>query len=83
MKRLPLVILLLLALTACSRLTAENYDRIEVAMGYDEVKQIIGEPTHCDDVLGVKQCTWGDESQHIKVSFVGGRATFMTARNVR
>jgi len=83
MKQLPLSIFLLLALAACSRLTAENYDRIEVAMAYDEVKQIIGEPTQCDDVLGVKQCTWGDENQHIKVSFIGGRATFMTAKNVR
>jgi hypothetical protein len=83
MKQLPLSIFLLLALAACSRLTAENYERIEVAMAYDEVKQIIGEPTQCDDVLGVKQCTWGDENQHIKVSFIGGRATFMTAKNVR
>jgi hypothetical protein len=83
MKQLTLAICLLLVLTACSRLTAENYDRIEVAMTYDEVKQIIGEPTQCDDMLGVKQCTWGDEVQHIKVSFIGGKATFMTAKNVR
>jgi|APLak6261658528_1056013.scaffolds.fasta_scaffold02430_2 hypothetical protein len=83
MKQMPLIICLLLALTACSRLTAENYDRIGIAMDYDEVKQIIGEPTQCDDVLGVKQCTWGNETQHIKVSFIGGKATFMTAKNVR
>jgi hypothetical protein len=83
MQRLLLAIPLLLALAACSRLTAENYERIEVAMAYEEVKQIIGEPTQCDDVLGVKQCTWGDENQHIKISFIGGKATFMTAKNIR
>jgi hypothetical protein len=83
MKQLPLVILLLLTLTACSRLTAENYDRIEVAMAYDEVKKIIGEPTQCDDMLGIKQCTWGDGNQYIKVSFIGGKVTLMTAKNVR
>jgi hypothetical protein len=83
MKQIPLTILLLLTLTACSKLTAENYDRIGVAMDYNEIKKIIGEPTQCDDVLGVKQCTWGDERQHIKVSFIGGKATFMTAKNIR
>lgn len=83
MNQLLLIICLLLALTACSRLTAENYDRIGLAMAYDEVKRIIGEPTQCDDVLGVKQCTWGNENQYIKVSFIGGKATFTTAKNVR
>ena len=78
---LPLTLLSLLA--ACGRLTADNYDKLKTGMTYDEVKAIIGAPTTCSDVLGVKNCTWGDDKRHVNASFVGGKLMLTTAENIR
>ena len=82
MKNLTLLSLALL-LAACSKLTVENYDKIKVGMPYQEVKQLLGPPAKCGDVLGVKHCTWGDEQRHIDVSFIGDQVVIFTAENIR
>lgn len=74
---------LLLTLLACSKLTLENYSKIETGMNYDEVTALIGEPAKCDDVMGIRNCTWGDESRSVNVSFVGGKVLLFASSNLK
>lgn len=74
---------LLLAMLGCSKLTLENYDKITTDMTYEEVTQLIGKPEQCDDVLGVRNCTWGDDKRSVNVSFVGGQVLLFSSRNLK
>lgn len=71
--RAILGISLLLIMLGCSKLTLENYNKIAVGMGYDEVTTLLGAPEKCDDVMGVRNCQWGNEKRSVNVSFVGGK----------
>ncbi len=74
MKKL-LVILSVLTLTACSKVTAENYDKLKLGMSMEEVEAVIGSADNCSETLGTKSCIWGDEkNSYIKVSFVADNA---------
>lgn len=72
-----------LMLAACSKLTVENYDKLKVGMRYDEVKQILGAPDKCSDVLTVKSCTWGTEQRFVQVNFVADQVVLFNSSNLR
>lgn len=74
---------LLLALLGCSRLTLENYNKLAVGMSYDEVVQLIGKPAQCDDLMGLRSCTWGDESRSVQVSFAGDKVLLFASKNLK
>jgi hypothetical protein len=77
------VVTLALALTACSKVTHENYQKIKAGMTFDEVKGILGNPDKCSDALGMKSCVWGDEKRHITVGFLGDKVALTAAENIR
>ncbi|MCK0510975.1 outer membrane protein assembly factor BamE domain-containing protein [Aromatoleum buckelii] len=81
--RLLCLAALCVAATACSKVTVENYDKIRVGMTYEEVKQLLGAPNHCSDVMTVKSCTWGDEKRHVQVSFVADQVVLFSSENLR
>ena len=71
-------------LPGCSGKTSlENYNRLKVGQSYEEVKLILGDPARCDEALGVRSCTWGDEQRGINVAFVGGQVLLLSARNLK
>jgi hypothetical protein len=74
---------LLLAMLGCSKLTLENYDKIGVGMSYDEVTRLIGPPDRCDDVMGVRSCSWGDEKRNVHVNFLGGKVLLFSSSNLK
>ena len=74
---------LTLALLGCSKLTLENYNRIGVGMEYDEVTRLVGPPGRCDDVMGVRNCLWGDEERSVNVSFVAGKVLLFSSSNLQ
>jgi len=74
---------LLLTMLGCSKLTLENYSRITAGMSYDEVTQLIGPPDECDDVMGVRNCLWGDEKRSVNVSFVAGKVLLFSSSNLQ
>jgi hypothetical protein len=82
LKTLPGAALLLLVL-GCSPLTQENYSKITVGMSYDEVTTLIGKPDSCDDVMGVRNCMWGDETRSVQVGFVAEKALLFSANNLK
>lgn len=81
MKVLPLVAMACL-LMACSKLTVENYDKLKTGMAYEETVRILGTPTTCDEVLGIKSCVWGNGPSRISVNFLGGKIVVTTAENI-
>lgn len=84
---LPRVLCLALAsllLAACGqRISLENYNKLKVGQGYDEVKQVLGEPTRCDEALALRSCVWGDEQHGIQINFVAGKVLLLSAKNLK
>ena len=77
--KLAIVALGALSLTACSKLTKENYDKLEMGMTQDEVEAIIGSADNCGKTMGAMACTWGNEdSKHVKIVFMGDKAVTFT-----
>ncbi|MHB1145387.1 MAG: hypothetical protein ACYCZS_10855 [Thiobacillus sp.] len=74
---------LLLAMLGCSKVTLENYSKITTGMTYDETTRLIGSPDECDDVMGVRNCRWGDEKGAINVSFIGGKVLLFSSSNLK
>ncbi|WP_027475194.1 hypothetical protein [Curvibacter gracilis] len=71
-------------LSACgNKLSLENYNRIKVGQSYEEVRQIVGDPAHCDETLGVRTCQWGDSSRGIRVNFAVDKVVLMSAENLK
>jgi len=80
--KLPAIALLALLAAGCSKLTQENYAKLETGMKYDEVTAILGNPDKCSETLGVKKCTWGDEQKHININFVADKMMLSNAKNI-
>jgi hypothetical protein len=83
----PLSLLAALALallvTACSKVTAENYAKIKPGMAYPEVTAILGNPASCSDFAGFKACRWGDDKSNVTVRFVGDQVVLHSAENIK
>lgn len=81
--RTVLVMGLILAVLGCSKVTLENYNKLSVGMGYEDVTQLLGSPERCDDMMGVRACQWGDEQRAIHVNFVGGKVLLFSSSNLQ
>lgn len=81
--RFFLIAVLAFVVVACSKVNMENYSRLKTGQGYDEVVAILGQPARCDEMLGVRQCVWGDDKQGITVGFVASKALTMSANNLK
>jgi hypothetical protein len=81
--RTALAMTLLLATLGCSKLTLENYAKISAGMSYEEVTALIGAPEKCDDVMGVRNCVWGDEDTSVSVSFLGDKVLMYASTNLK
>nr|WP_314902168.1 outer membrane protein assembly factor BamE [uncultured Deefgea sp.] len=73
MKRLLLLALLFL-LAACSKITAENYQKVSTGMNRTEVVALLGEPTSTESgsFLGIEgeSAVWQNGDLQIKAQFV-------------
>jgi hypothetical protein len=84
MKKRMIVLLVLAAmLLGCSKLTVDNYKKIQVGIGYSEVVRILGNPDSCSEALFVKSCIWGNEQKNITVNFVNDKAVLSSSRNIK
>ena len=72
-----------LAIAACGKLTSENYNKLQVGMTFAEVKQIIGTPDNCKDMMALKRCAWSDGGRSITVDFMMDKAVWLNAENLR
>ena len=78
---------LLLLLSACSKVTQENYDKLTMGMKYSEVTELLGEPDSCKELMQMKQCVWGDASNEegpsISVNFVGNNVVLFSSTGLQ
>ena len=81
MKKVSLVLLVLL-LSACSKLNMENYQQLKTGMTYDEVTTIIGKPNACEEALGTRTCVWGDDKTEIKAAFLADKAMLFSHKGL-
>lgn len=82
MKHLLLAISTLTLLVGCGNITKENYDALEIGMDYSEVESLLGGSAECDEILGMKQCQWGDDSKYINVKFVADKVTIYSNKGL-
>jgi hypothetical protein len=74
--------ILLLALPGCSKLTLANYNKITSGMPYDDVTRLIGAPDKCDDAMGLRNCTWGNDKRFANITFAGGKVMLFASSNL-
>lgn len=74
-----LAALALLTLSACSKVTPDNYAKLEAGMTRDEVHQLLGQP---DNVSGsgvgkltLTTETWEGSKHVVRVTFAGDKVT--------
>lgn len=82
-RNILLTLIFCMTLIACSKLNNENYSKIKIGMPFNEVTALLGSPTHCDDVMGVKSCRWGDDKRNVTINFVGDQVILHAAENIR
>jgi len=81
-KSLLLALLLPLALAACSKLTLDNYSKIQVGMTDKDVYALIGKPDKCDDVMVLRNCTWTSGDKTVNVSFTADKVLLFSSQNL-
>jgi hypothetical protein len=77
------VIIFALLVAGCSKLSMKNYSKLKIGMAYNEVVSTIGAPDKCSDVMGMKNCEWGNEKKSINVTFAGDKVLFFTCSGLR
>lgn len=84
LKKIIIVALLIFSvvLVGCSKLTQENYDKIEVGMDYQQVMVVIGKPDKCDAAFGTKNCIWGNEKRNITIKFIADKVVLPTMKGL-
>ncbi|MEM0516267.1 outer membrane protein assembly factor BamE [Pseudoalteromonas sp. YIC-827] len=81
-KSLLLAIAAGLTLTACSKVTLENYEQIKVGMDRAEVEALLGSPSACEDKALHTNCIWGSESKNIQITLVSDKVTLYTEKGL-
>jgi len=77
------VMIIVLLIAGCGKLTMENYNKLKLGMAYNEVVNTIGSPDKCSDVVGVRNCEWGNEKKSINVTFAGDKVLIITCNGLR
>ena len=70
------------SLLACSKVNKENYDRLKVGLGYQEVTALMGEPDACETLLNLKNCTWGKEPKTITIQFAADKVILFEGKGL-
>ncbi len=82
--RATLVLIPALLLLGCAKsISLENYNKLQIGQTYDEVGKIVGPPARCDELLGIRSCSWGDDEHGFGVNFVAGKVILLSARGLK
>ncbi|MCG9761935.1 MULTISPECIES: DUF3862 domain-containing protein [Pseudoalteromonas] len=72
----------LLTLAGCSKVSLENYNKIEVGMDKAEVENILGSADKCEEKTLHTNCIWGNENKHIKVTLLSDKVTLYSKKGL-
>lgn len=85
-RALLLTLCLCLTITACSKISQSNYDKIKPQMTLQEVVAILGEPTESEsaNIAGISgtSATWKDKEAEIHIQFLNNQVTVKTFNKV-
>ncbi|GEK09251.1 MULTISPECIES: DUF3862 domain-containing protein [Pseudoalteromonas] len=73
---------ILLGLTGCSKVTVENYNKLEVGMDKTELEQILGSADNCEEKTLHTNCIWGSDDKHIKVTLLSDKVTLYSKKGI-
>ena len=82
MKKTMLIAAAIFTLAGCSKVTLENYEKIKVGMDKTVVEGILGSASKCEEKTIHTDCSWGNDSTNIKVTFVGGKVTLFSEKGL-
>jgi len=86
-KKLKLFLLTLLSTlfftSGCSKVTMENYEKLEMGMEYSEVTALLGNPNSCTESIVVKSCIWGNENKNIKANLLGDQIVVISSTGLK
>jgi hypothetical protein len=86
-KKLKLFILAMLITlfftSGCSKVTKENYEKLELGMKYSEIIELLGNPNSCIESVVVKSCFWGNKTKNIKVNFLGEQIVVISSTGLK
>jgi hypothetical protein len=78
--RLAAIAALIAVLAACTRITPENFAKVDIGMGEKDVLALLGTPTESSsvDVLGVSGTSsrWVGRDADITIRFVNGKVAY-------
>ena len=77
-----LIVMALLALTGCSKLTEANYAKLKSGMTIEEVEAVLGSADKCDETLGFRACEWGTEEKYIHVKYLGEKVISLSKKGL-
>lgn len=70
-----LIMVAMLSLAACSKVSLENYDKISIGMNKAAVETILGNADSCIEKTLHTDCIWGDETKNITITLVSNKVT--------
>ena len=80
---LAICIFSILALTGCSKVNKENYEKIKIGMTYEDAVKVLGKPNTCEEsVLKTKSCIWGSSDKQIKIKFVADTLAWRSSEGI-
>ena len=71
-----------LTLTACSKVTLENYEQLQVGMDRAEVEALLGSPSACEEKALHTNCVWGSDSKNIQITLVSDKVTLYSEKGL-
>ena len=73
----------ILALSGCSKVSKENYDKIKNGMNYEEVVGILGKPDTCEEpIMKTKSCMWVSSDKQIKIKFAADIVAWRSSEGI-
>jgi hypothetical protein len=73
----------LLLLSACNKVTEENYTKLSAGMAKTEVQALLGAPSECSGALGMSSCTWGDDKASVSVQFAADKVVLFSGHGLK
>ena len=71
-----------IAVLGCSKVTQENYSKLQIGMTLQEVEDILGKPTHCQSRLHLSQCIWESGDKSITMNIVADKVVYFSGNNL-
>ena len=79
---LTVMIFVSLSISACSKITQENYEKIKLGMAYEEVVDILGKAQECSSSIGMTNCKWERNGKYIKIQFIADKVVLFSAKGL-